>query len=395
MIDSPIGSSNESDDGDDIFRFQKRKFVRNSNVDKCYDTPSISTRRKRVKQPSTDDQVSVLERKKKARSKRVDKSLTQCSSLSNSDDDAVEVVYHVKDCARANNGISSPIEVMDSAFVPKKERQSVSVDMLDSSDDESPRTRVSSVRLATLTGASRESMDVLQRSKQATLQLKRAQYYHAEDIQVDAHQLEESSACFVGVARGVAATSNQNQSIDFSNLIGLNCRIQIDIGGRKKSTQRTFTLKENEVFQVLVHKILSTLGIPTGFPVSITFKGIVLDLRRTPSFYDIRDGDMIEVQGNGNVNSLCDPGSKKQISLGPKIVIRLRRKVEKKMEEVSLNVGQSESFERIIDSYKKKQALSNAKVTLRFDGETLKTSGTPSAYDIESGDLIDVVCEFI
>jgi hypothetical protein len=404
MISSPDASGNENSDDDDIFHYQKRKFVKTA-VGNGNNTPpaSASARGKRSKQMPFDDQMTTLERNKEIKEKKLRGRINRKTSQHDSDDDSVvEFLDQSKATAKSGNNDDSSIEVLASpsdssrylaASNQPSLRASMPIDLLDSSDDESPRARISQMPLSRLKGASKELMDVLQRSKQATLQLRRAQHYHAEDIQVDTRELETPSIVSKAQQR-FAPASNQRQPIDFGSALRFTCRIQLEINGKKKeSTQKVYTLRENEQFQVLLAKFLKANAIPTGARINMIFDGMALDMIRTPSSYEMVDEDLIDVNGKVNVIPTSIQSNNHQNSFGPKLTIKLRRKLGKKVEEYPIQIGQRETFQRILDAYRERQKLSETRVTLRFDGECINLSKTPAAYGMESGDLIDVICD--
>jgi hypothetical protein len=392
MMSSPDASANDNSDDDDIFHYQKRKFVKTAVGNACK-TPPASASRKRSKQMSTDDTMSILERNKERKEKKLRERINRNTSEHDSDDDSVvEVVDQSKATAKSDNNDDSSIEVLASPSASRRNfaasnqpsgRARMPVDLLDSSDDESPRARISQMPLSRLKGVSKECMDVLQRSQQATLQLRRAQHYRAEDIQVDTRELER-----------IAPASNQRQPIDFGSTLRFNCTIQLEINGKKKeTTQEVYTLRENEQIQVLLEKFLKANAMPTCARINMMLDGIALDMIRTPSSYEMIDGDLIDINGKVNVIPTSIRSNKPQNSFGPKLTVKLRRKLGKKMEEHPLEIGQQETFQRIFDAYRESQKLSETRVTLRFDGECINLSKTPAAYDMESGDLIDVICD--
>lgn len=402
MIRSPSVAGSENDDGDDIFHYQKRTFVK-TDVTNGYSSPLPSARRKRSKKLSTDDQISGLERKRKVKAKKLQGRLSRQDSQSDSDDDPsiVEIVDDFKATASSSNNDDSSIEILPSPFCPSKNvaasiqlkgRASLPLGLHDSSDDESPKA-ISQVPLSTFKGASKASMDVLQRSKQAKLQLKKAQHYHADDIHVDIQDLETQSAV-TETRKRIAPSSMQRQPIDFGNALRLNCRVQLEVNGKKKERyQKVFTLRENEQFQVLLSKFLKENALPAGARINMLFDGLALDTLRTPSSYDMMDEDLIDIMGKVNVIPSSIQTKTTEHSVGPKMSIKLRRKVDKGMEETSVHVGCRESFQCILDSYKSRQELGEKRIILRFDGESIKLSKTPGEYDMESGDLIDVICD--
>ena len=61
----------------------------------------------------------------------------------------------------------------------------------------------------------------------------------------------------------------------------------------------------------------------------------------------------------------------------------------KSLQETNMVLGAQEPFQDLMERYQTQAKLQNLK--FQFDGETLDLKKTPADYDMESGDLMDVL----
>lgn len=316
-------------------------------------------------------------------------------------------------------GISSKSNNCNDKCTRKFNNIKDAIDFLDSSDDEDTGVSSSKLRLSELKGASAEVLEVIQRSRAAANNLRKAQEYEAEDVQVAVPSPD------VSIIDTTFATTTQYEPTDFSGLaqqqhkkeknlgkkIRLTCRTQIEFNGKKrKPVERLLNFRENENLQVLRDELLRSMSPPLP-PTSNTimlFDGVSLEMNRTPASYEIENEDLIDVSVKATVipPQFSSPNittTKKK--RGRDITLTLRHKGgtnrKPSFTETELRLGQQDTFQILLEKYQKQQEQPSrwqrltrttrlTKISFQFDGEILDMNKTPASYDMESGDLIDV-----
>jgi hypothetical protein len=396
--DEPLMSSPEQslgdDDSDDVFIYQARKFQKHAKTSKpakCgYRSPTSSIRRRRPKKMTAEDEISKLEKRKLIQEKKIKERM----NLNDSDEDSVVELCEAETIDDEDN--DSSIEVLGTP--PKNMNRKIAtpilkkprsiLDLLDDSSDEESHPRTG-IPLSEMKGASKEAMEALQRSRQATLGLKRAQDYKAEDIYVE---IEENDTPLLTsrIKRSISQpqTLQKKRTINLGKTFSFTFRVQLEINGKKQSTpNRNFTLRENEHLSILLEKFLKAHSLPNSTRVNMNFDGLTLDMAQTPAHYDMMDEDLIDISAKANII----PTKMSMQNLGPKFNVTLRRKMGKKLEQISMQIGQKESFQQLLDTYREKQRLGKKRISLHFDGDLLDLSKNPAAYDMEADDLVDVI----
>ena len=127
----------------------------------------------------------------------------------------------------------------------------------------------------------------------------------------------------------------------------------------------------------------------------MTFDGMALDLSKTPAFYEMEDEDLIDVSAKAIVIPLTtktvDATLSKRKDLGVSLVLTLRQRIGRNLNETNWNLQQREPFSNLMDQFKQAHVSCHSTVVFRFDGENIDLTKTPAAYDMETGDLIDVI----
>ena len=427
MIDSPCSSSAEDDDSDDdaVFRTHAIRFQKR-NVEEIDSSPPTSARKRRGHHLSVDDQMIQMERKNERRKQRWE--ARRSKTRRDSDSDSDEEPTNTNGCDAKNNknnnknnnqsyrGDDDVIEIIDDSssaeVTPPKQQNTrrmftraasenagpglrnrqTTIDLLEDSSDE----ETAGVPLQSLAGLSKDTKAILERSKRAQQQLLFAQRYHAEDIEVQEPNIEIARPTILTASPSLSKTAKPPANL--GKPIILKCRTQLTKNGKKQRAEdKTLAIREREPLQALLDKFRKAHGLPISARVTMTFDGEKLDTTKTPVSYEMEDGDLIDVTAEYNIivmplQTRTANTSNTTASLGPKLVLKLRRKVGKLLEEKSISHGQQETFESMVEKYKQvAKVASHETISFQFDGESLDLHKTPATYDMESGELIDVI----
>jgi len=158
--------------------------------------------------------------------------------------------------------------------------------------------------------------------------------------------------------------------------------------------------------------------------MTMKFDGSSLDEEKTPKFYDMLDGDMIEVYiekeeqeetpvAAMTVTSKDFHGGQTPVE-DPKILLTLRRQKGRSRKDILLGLGQGEALSTLMKIYKEQllgannssnntgrrrspRGIARAKndadteLLFRFDGTILDLTKTPADYNLVQGNQIDIV----
>jgi hypothetical protein len=442
MMSSPDASGDEhSDNDDDVFTFHAKKFQKTNATNP---TPPRHYRR-RPGQSSFEEKLTMMEKKKQAKVQKINNRILSNKtngSNSNSDNDSeVEDLLHDHHKTKTttttttsqtnNNNNNGVINIADSppngssvagstmtgrcptsatratrpaAAAASSTRKIAPEDalielLIESSDEEDTQTtyrpRGSQMPLTAFKGASKEAMDVLQKSRLATRSLLQAQYYHAEDIHVYV-PLSPPRPTVVPkptyTAPAVLLPKHQGKTLRIT------CRIQTELNGKKQPlVEKIFKVREHDPLQVFLTKFCKETSIPEeSARITFSFDGRSLQLCKSAAFYEMEDEDLMDISAKViAMPSRATMSTTMMNSGGPKLSLTLRRRVGKKTEETQFSLGSREHFATLLTKYQTKHGNNNSRnqqrIAFQFDGDTLDWHKTPSAYDMESGDLIDVV----
>jgi hypothetical protein len=451
MMSSPDASGDEhSDNDDDVFTFHAKKFQKTNATNP---TPPRHYRR-RPGQSSFEEKLTMMEKKKQAKVQKINNRILSNKtngSNSNSDNDSeVEDLLHDHHKTKTttttttsqtnNNNNNGVINIADSppngssvagstmtgrcptsatratrpaAAAASSTRKIAPEDalielLIESSDEEDTQTtyrpRGSQMPLTAFKGASKEAMDVLQKSRLATRSLLQAQYYHAEDIHVYV-PLSPPRPTVVPKAKPTSYTASPallQLPKHQGKTLRITCRIQSELNGKKQPlVEKMFKVREHDPLQVLFTKFCKEMSIPESARITFSFDGRTLQLCKSAAFYEIEDQDLMDISAKviampSRATIMSTTTTMNRNTGGPKLSFTLRRKVGKKTEETKLSLGSREHFATLLKKYQTKHGHNNSRnqqqrIAFQFDGETLDWHKTPSAYDMESGDLIDVV----
>ncbi len=368
MLSSPDPSDDEDETHNDVFKYTARKFQKVNNS-----SPPSPARRKRHHVDTIQEKLSLLEHQQHARDLKLRKRLNGDNEDSSEDEE---------------EGSSNAAGVIN-ALQAKQQSLPTNVTTIDISDDsdDDDNAKPSRISLTSLKAAPKEVIEVLQRSQIATNRLKEAQLYHAEDLEVEM----ETTPIDTPLRKHAAAQRKILETpkpINLGKKLRLTCRCQLKVNGNKQPTaEQMIIVHENQPLSALMDKVMNAYSLPPTARVVLTFDGLMLEMKRTADSYQMEDGDLVDV--TASVIAMPTP-IVDTVSSGPRLTLTLRSKLDKKVQETSMQVGKNEIFQNLLNQYISKEKI-RGKCILRFDGEVLGLDQTPSNYDMEDGDLIDVV----
>mmetsp|Transcript_3067 Transcript_3067/g.7207 ORF Transcript_3067/g.7207 Transcript_3067/m.7207 type:complete len:400 (+) Transcript_3067:51-1250(+) len=384
LMNSPFESDGDSDDDEDVFRYDRRRFIKTAPIKSTQENLATPARaqRKRLK-PSTDDQMSILEKRQEKKQKNLRARIDQTSMMNDDSDESVDGSNYPHPNSSAD--ADSPIEILDdpgqSAVAATLKQSKKVIDLADSSEDDE--------NVATTRSNIQTSDPLLQRSRLARQQLKQAQLYHAEDVDVDTRELE--AVVPLSVVKASREQELDKRTVEnLGETLQLECNIKREINGKSQEIIKgQYAIKQNELVQKLVIKILQANSLPASSRVKVAFGGMILEKHRTPASYGMMNEDQVDVEIAANIVPKLNANRAKN-EYGPNINLKLRRRVGKNVQEIEMRIGSREPLQHIVDSYRKQQNLEKYSVTLHFDGERIDLSKTPLAYDMEAGELVDL-----
>lgn len=368
MLSSPDPSDDENDRGDDVFKFTARKFQRTSETDAP--TPTVKRRGHHTGRDKVEERLNLIERKEKARLDKIrGRNQNRAGDISSDEDED----------KNKKSSCSDVIEIIDH---PPVKETTIALDSDDDSDDDDAKLSYNN-----LNHASKDVLEALKRSQMATNRLKQAQAYHAEDVHVPVEEIDIDAITRKRPAAAQPATLPKPTNL--GKALHLTCRCQLKVNGNKQPTQeKTLSIYQNQTLALLKGKIIAAYSLPLTARVTITFDGMSLDESRTAVSYGIEDEDMIDV--TASVIAMPQAGTTTAPPSGPKLNLILRARVGKNVKETALTLGGNDILQSLLDNYRKKEKF-QGKCFFSFDGETMDLKRTPVSYDMDDGDLIDVV----
>lgn len=385
--DEPCFSSPDASAGDDaddrtpdVFKFKAQRFSKQVDSTKF----PISSSKHKKKTNTTDDKLRKIVETNKRREKQNSAIATGGYSSSSSDDDEIEILS-----TRTPANVSSKITLGSSnhplrldeplperAHLPKKPKATV---LFDSDSDNDAETAT----LHAMQNASVETKKLLMLTKKATTNLRLAQNYHAEDIKVavpapiveSANKRKFNADTTIVLDGDFGGRDGQKH---LGSILRFTCRAQVTSNGSKRQIDATvFKLREHDKLSNLLNKYLQQNSLPSTANCAMVSNGHRLDPSKTPTQLELEDEDVIDISITVSLPS------------GPKINLRVRRKIGKKFNEVQIRADTTLPFAHSLAQYIAGQKL-NPSAVFQFDGERLALQKTPNNYDMEDDDLIDV-----
>ena len=253
------------------------------------------------------------------------------------------------------------------------------VELLESSDEEDSAAEID---LEAMESAGHLNAEAFRKSRMAALQLQQAQQYHAEDIHVQIDTRKEPPT-------KTWEPKEKEREIIPGRALQIKCRAIIYLNGKKqKDKESSFTIRENERLDVLLSKFLDKNDLPETSIVTMRFDDETLSYSRTPRSYGIENKDVIHVQSKSNF--VVSIQSEEMQMVGPKVELTLRERDGKQLKERNFVLGGKQNMQDLIDLYRNETGTLK-EFAFHFDGEKLDSQKTPTCYDMENGDLIDVV----
>jgi Ubiquitin-2 like Rad60 SUMO-like len=361
IFSSPDPSDDESKD-DDVFKFRARKF---EMVQPSSPSPARGRRRKHV--DIVKQKLALIEKKNETALRRF-KEITEVEDSSSDEHDCKP-----KGTARK----LGDDQVMAWQLTKHSDPHPESLES-DSDDDVRP---AGPMVLASLKGVSKEVLDTLKQSQMAARRLQAAQTYHAEDISV-----EQNSSPFNPPLQQVRLPPPNLQTTNHfkpGKILRLECRCQVKMNGKPQAIQQQrVSTNENQPLSYLMERVKMAFSLAADARVTMNYDGLLLDLRHTPATYEMESDDIVDV--TATVVAMPKAPSSR-------VTLKLRHKVGGKVEETVMSHGVDEPFQILMDLYKTRYMAAGGNCSFRFDGETLSLHLTPARYEMENGELIDVV----
>ena len=427
-VGSPTAAGNDSDSdggGVDVFNFyqkqkeaalkrsakkekeEKEKAALSSSQNSNSGTPAGAARKSKLKvtktiiTSATKAQEAAAYQKKKqamaaaaAKSKKSLKYDDDSSSSSSSDDDDSESESDTKKTPSASSARKRPSPTALSGL---------------DSDDEGEKTRkllskTKKIDPKALSSTSKATLEALEKANAARQALLPAQYYHAEDYQV---QVEEPPAVSTTATTLTTTTSAQKkQATPKGSLITLTCKVNVELNGKAQpEVTHKLDTYDQEPLRMLIDKIRQVCNLPQSAVVQLKRNGTELSgpSFKTPKDYGLRSRFVLQVTAKAtHIPTLVEPKIvNKQALYGPLMSITLRQMIKKDSssssnskqrrsisQELVVQIRQKEPLQELLKQY---QAKYPGNYVLKFDGEVLNLTTTPLMHDMESEDMIDVV----
>jgi hypothetical protein len=431
LLRSPDASDDDSGNSDmDVFTFKAQKFQKTSATNK---TPPSSTRRKRklTSARTVEDRLLQMDRKKEQQQHQ---KKTALKSASNNKQSTTFVLSDDSDDGNDSDNVEitsskpapalAPVVPIPLSGTPTTGRKTRSraptnpslvkplvLDLLQDSSDDDEAPLPYNVFKSKAAPCSKDALDVLERSRQAASSLRNAQTYHAEDIYVPRIQTTTFSYCAppssVTAANSRQPPQNNNYgktTLHNTTNLGPNLSLKLRRRNGKQFQETVLKHRQRASLQSLLDQYRQQQGLTAQQTISFKFDGQTLKMNKTPVSYDMEGGDLIDVEVSlAAAAAAIRPATatsprprtttaRIKQNLGPTLALKLQRRTGKRVQETVLKHRQREPLQALLDQYKTHQKLpAYQQISMHFDGESLNMNRTPASYDMEAGDLIDVV----
>jgi hypothetical protein len=292
------------------------------------------------------------------------------------------------------NNDDSDIEIAH--FQPAAQTKSSVEQMLDSDDEveaQSPAIKPAASYLYNANNKGKsETFKILLKSRAARRKLISAQNYHAEDVYIPIM----SAPVELSPSRPAPAVL-----APFS--LGANITLKVrttiinDNHTKKQQLEDLMVVREHEPLQRLLDRYKKQKGLSDATKIIFCFEG-VMDMTKTPKFYELEDEDLIDVSYQPpaiiaqipakSVETVAPP---KKAALGAALFVNLR--TVQGCKEISKEVYKTyekETFEMLEVKFRKKNNIPASKTIQFFFEDILKMNQTPADVDMESDETIDV-----
>ena len=298
-------------------------------------------------------------------------------------------------------------EIIESKAFTQKSKSAVE-QALDSDDDDEgdtlPATTIASC-LNMNTKDHLQSLQQLQRARQAQLKLRLAQAYHAEDVHIP---FPTPTSFPIPTLLDRPTRSAPTSSVSLGRTISVKMRTTKIINNKRscQNLEDFMEVKERELIQNLVDRYRDQKGLSDGTKIIFRFEDGIMDVTKTPQFYDLDDDELIDVEFKTLVVfastlktdaalsqklTVPDITTPIKIDLGQPLFVNLRTVNDTK--QVSTDVFktyENEPFRALMDRYRKMKGIAESKVIQFIFEDVLNMDQTPAHVDMESEEMIDV-----
>jgi hypothetical protein len=352
----PTALATMSDAQSPIFKYKKVPFKRKQAVDT--DSDSDDSHCKHVQASSAKRSTRTLR-----------------EQLENDDDSDVEVAH----------------------FQPAAKTKSSVERMLDSDDEgeaqSHPIKPVASYLYGKNNKENSETIQMLLKSREAQRKLILAQNYHAEDVFIPIM----SAPVELPASRPAPAAP---APVSLGANITLKVRTTIIVNNQKSNQplEDLMVVKEHEPLQRLLDRYRKQKGLSHGTKIIFCFEG-VMDMTKTPKFYELEDEDLIDVSYQTLAIMARKPGKSvetaaaptKKVDLGAALFVNLRTvQGSKEISNEVYKTYEKETFQMLGEKFRKKNKIAASKTIQFFFEDVLKMNQTPADVDMESDETIDV-----
>lgn len=297
----------------------------------------------------------------------------------------------------------SDADIIDSKAITQKSKSAVE-QALDSDDEADilPATAQDSCVYMNTKGHL-QSLQHLQRARQAQLKLRLAQAYHAEDVHIPLPTPKSIPIPTILVRPTQTALTS---SVTLGRTISVKMRTTKIINNKRSNQQLEdlMEVKELELIQNLVDRYRNQKGLSQGTKIIFRFENDIMDVTKTPQFYDLDDDELIDVEFKTLVVFASTTGAiipqkhgvaaiatPIRIELGQALFVNLRTvNATKQVSTDVFKTYENEPFRALMDRYRKMKGIAESKVIQFIFEDALKMDQTPADVDMESEETIDV-----
>ncbi|VEU41131.1 unnamed protein product [Pseudo-nitzschia multistriata] len=267
----------------------------------------------------------------------------------------------------------------------------------------------------------------LRKAQASRARLTQAQLYKGEDVSVSVEADPSVSVPTLAPRRapsggGTSASGPPARSLGRPLLLSCRCAHLVIAGAREAVPKGRQTIelsvREREPLSALADRIREAHSLPPGegTVVTMTFDGETLDPGRDPLSYDLEAGYLVDVYaaaprrlGASEQRRKPSPGSGPSLGRALEFTCRIRvREAEANQRGRPLKrpraapetltrtvrVREREPVRKIVERLGPLPRLASAaSTTVRFDGCVLDPCRTPSSYEMEDGDMVEVCIE--
>jgi hypothetical protein len=252
--------------------------------------------------------------------------------------------------------------VAGGSTINKKKKEVIALDDSSDDDDYKPLNFRDQRRAF---AENKDSIDVINKARQARMSLERAQRYHAEDVRLE-----------IGIMDRLELPSVQKSGSELTVLV------------ERNGTRYHRTIRNLEPLQKLMMRLRTDFQIKEDAHTTcaLLYKNKEIDLTKTPASYQFKGVELLVLK----VTVKEKPQPKK--TLGPALNLILRTVKGGKIEsEDTLVLRLREPFSKLIESYRTKNKLGKTKkIVLSFEGDALGMNQTPETHDMETDEIIEV-----